>query len=106
MFILAWLVVSAAPVFAPARANVVVVGYVADVRETGKNEALFWNVKEGQNAVTLTAARGGEKIDFVCVWDGAPPARLKEGLRVRVEGEYYGRTVGGARVYAGCRLKE
>lgn len=85
----------------------VVTGYVSDVRETGTNEALFWNVKKGENAVTLTAGKTDDRLSAVCVWDGAPPGRfVKPGAKITVVGVYYGTTTGGAKVYTGCKLKE
>lgn len=83
-----------------------VVGYVSDIRETGKNESLFWNVKEGNNAVTLTTDKNDDQISIVCIWDGAPSIRIKVGSKVSIVGTYYGRTTGGAKVYTGCKLKE
>lgn len=84
----------------------VVEGYVADIRVTGKNERTFWDVPEGKDAVTLTKNKEDERLSFVCIWDGAPPARVKAGARVQVVGVYTGNTTAGARIYQKCRLKE
>jgi hypothetical protein len=71
----------------PTAKETKVVGYLADVRVTGKNEKLFWNVPEGMNAVTLTKGEKDDAISYVCVWPKgeAPPARVKGGATVLID---------------------
>lgn len=90
----------------PPAKEEVVVGYIADIRVTGKNERTFWEVPEGKDAVTLTKNKEDERLSYVCIWEGAPPAKCKPGAKVQVVGVYTGNTTAGARIYVGCRLKE